>query len=137
MKQLIGVVIVLLFFLAGCAGHGPSEPMKPPSVEEHLRELESVLDLSAAQVEKIRPVLENHHAEMIAMFERAHDGGQSAMMDLRDEIKLQNDILHDALEKYLTPQQLEKYDQYMKKKEERDRDHMQGPGGPGGPGGPR
>lgn len=146
MKRTVSFVVVLLLFLTGCASGGYSDgrsggrsggrpqAMEPPSAEDQLAELQSVLTLNPGQVEKIRPVIEEHHAEMEAMFERARKGGRSAMMELRDEIKLQHDILRDALEQFLTPEQMQKYDQFMKEKELEHQ--QQGPGG-GGPGGGR
>lgn len=106
--------------LSAAPEEGAERKGPPPGAGERIEKLKTELGLTEAQVEKLKPILRE---QMEAMRTLRQDDSLSRE-DKRAKFKELHAANQAKLAAVLTPEQLAKFDELMKKK---------GPGGPGGP----
>ncbi len=138
-------ILLLAAVFTGCSshssdrgrmdGHPPQQKTERPNAIQKLSELRLLLDLSAEQVSRIKPVL----AEEYRQFKQLEEDDP----DHEEFEKRKSDIdweVYKQLNKILTEKQMYDYLKYMEKYNQEERPSSDsgqgGMGGRGGPGGP-
>ena len=104
-------------------GRGPGG--QPPTAEQRLQRMTQQLNLTGAQQEQIKPILENESTQMQALRDNtslSQDDRRAKMMQIRQASAAQ-------IKPILNADQQKQYDEMMSRQ-----GRGRGPGGPGGPG---
>lgn len=111
MRKLILIFTLTLF----CNFIVNSQP-KPPSKDGMIKELTERLQLTNAQVEKVKAIFEKTDKLMQSKMEKMNPGEMKPPMEGMEKIMKTQD---EEIEKLLTEEQMELFDKYKKERESR------------------
>lgn len=109
--------------LMGVTSRGGPPPPQPPAPEERLSKLKTELGLSEAQVQKLKPILEENMSKMKAL----HEASSLSEEQRKEKAHAIRKAGGDAIMAELTADQKVKFEEELKKH------RKEGPPGPGGP----
>ena len=126
-KPIVYIVVVLALSLAPVAAYAQMQgagPGGPPSADQRLQRMTQMLDLTADQQEKIKPILESETTQMQQLrsdTSLSRENRMTKMKEIRDNTVSQ-------INPILTPDQQKKYAELRSRM---GPGHGMGPGGPG------
>ena len=128
MKKIGLLFIFILSVVLVKAQPGNFDPAQ--MIKRQVDQLTETCSLTKDQVPKVEAIVKKYSDKRMAMFQDAQNGGgdRQAMMDKFTKLQSDQDKEVKAL---LTEDQAKKYDAYVKEREERMRQFMNGGGGQG------
>ena len=140
MKKIIFAAVALLFSVSLFAQGPQRREFKPEDMATRVTDgLKKALDLNEKQYKSVYKLYLKRSEEMKA---RRDNGQQDQQVDRearREEMKKNQEAMNAELKKILTAEQYTKYEEMLKKQQQRQRQggprgHQGGPGRPGGQG---
>lgn len=140
MKKIIFAAVALLFSVSLFAQGPQRREFKPEDMATRVTDgLKKALDLNEKQYKSVYNLYLKRGEEMKA---RRDNGQQDQQVDRearREEMKKSQEAMNAELKKILTAEQYTKYEEMLKKQQQRQRQggprgHQRGPGRPGGQG---
>jgi len=134
----VAVTLTLLLTMAACSSHRPQiKTPQIPSPEKRLYTLKHKLNLTAPQMEAIRPILEDEYKEKSAIMESFKDRDRESMQANREKLEnLEWDVIK-KLSDHLDEEQMNLYVDLLEKEQEAMKAQMQERRGGKGAGGGR
>jgi N-methylhydantoinase B/oxoprolinase/acetone carboxylase alpha subunit len=131
----IGLLLTAILFAVMFVNAQPGGGMMDPAerAKRTVEQLKTTLSLNADQVTKVEAVVKKYGEKQSQMFQEMGQGGDRDAM--REKMTKMREDQTKEIKTLLTPDQVKKYDTYLKEQEARRA--QGGFGGPGGGGGNR
>lgn len=117
------------------AGGGPGRMDPAERVERQTQRLNEALTLSADQIAKVKAIYTKNAEEQRKAFEKARAAGEQVDREkMREQMRTSMTKQDNEIKALLTAEQKEKFEKYVKEREERMKNWQGSPNGAGGPG---
>lgn len=140
MKKIIFAAVALIFSVSMFAQGPQRREFKPEDMATRMADgMKKELSLNDKQYKSVYDLYLKRGEEMKARREKGQQGQQVDREARREEMKKSQEAMNAELKKILTAEQYTKYEEMLKKQQQRQRQggprgHQGGPGRPGGQG---
>ncbi len=126
-KTVLGIAFLIAFTCMQASAANAFRRFKVADPEQVISDLTEELDLSDAQVEQIRPVIQNHAEKRNEIFDQYRSEGRSGRQEMRSQLETLREETQSELASVLTEEQMEKYKAYQEERWQRRQSNKRKP----------